>query len=118
MKVVRLLFPIFLLVSFAAAKPIVLKACDPNRFAGINEQVCESINQAHELIDRDHSDAALAILKDLPTDSTVTPTWRTLFAARGFAPSVLLRSALRGNPARSPHFGRASSPRQMRSSVG
>jgi len=93
MKVVRLLFPIFLLVSFAAAKPTVLKACDPNRFAGINEQVCESINQAHELIDRDHSDAALAILKDLPTDSTVTPDLANLI--RGERIRAQRTSALR-----------------------
>lgn len=69
----KLLLLIVLAPPFAAAKQIDFPLCSVEHFQDINYQVCESINEAAKLIDRDDSDAALAILKDLPTDSTLPP---------------------------------------------
>ena len=69
----KLLLLVVLAPPFATAKQIAFPICSVEHFQDVNYQVCESINEAAKLTDHDNSEDALAILKDLPADSTVSP---------------------------------------------
>jgi tetratricopeptide (TPR) repeat protein len=49
------------------------QACQENRYQGINQRVCEALNTSDSFLRRQEPAPALAILKELPVDSSIAP---------------------------------------------